>query len=305
MTRWRILLPSLTLLAAGLSAQQSQVSGSIRIRGRRGADALVKAWEQGFRKQLPGVTFDNQLRGNASAIGAVYTGAADIALMGREIWPIEVEGYDQALGLKPVPIAVVNAAALAVFVHKLNPLTRLSLVQLDAIFGADHRRGPSGIRNWGELGLTGDWTKHSLHLYGFRIAHEASFFFQQAVFLGSQKWNCALHEMKDGQEILDALARDPYGIAISRQTYKNPATKSLAIGTQESGYYEPARASIVARQYPLARSLWIVAGRPIRPEVKRFLDFLLSREGQDIVNRDGSYLPLSAASAEDERKKLQ
>src|SRR5579864_2299085 len=148
------------------------VSGTIRIWGH-GAyaksqdfiEGLVQAWEAGFNKHQPGVHFDNHLNGTAAAIGALYTGTGDLALMGREIWPPEVAAFKEVFDYEPTGLNVVTGSfnvrnrgyALVIFVHKDNPLSKLTLTQLDAIYGVERRRGGKPVRTWGDLGLSGEW----------------------------------------------------------------------------------------------------------------------------------------------------
>jgi len=258
----------------------------------------------------PQVRFEVALRGDSAAIGGVYTGAADIALMGREIRPIEMEGFEQATGSKPLEIPVMtgsvdqanHSTALAIFVHQDNPLTSLTMAQLDAVFGADHRRGPRNFRKWDELGSTGDWAGREIRLYGFAIRHDYGQFFERAVMGGSQKWNCALHEFSGDQrrQLLEALAKDRYGIAIAGLADRNPNCKAIAV----DGVL-PTREAVMSRRYPLYRPVSLVVRRsPMPPLASEYIAFLLSREGQEIVAGEGSYLPLPESIAREERRKL-
>ena len=314
-------------------AARQRVDGHIRIwgHGGRGKDsdgALVQSWEEEFLKYQPDVQFENHLRGNASAIGGLYTGAADLALMGREIWPTEVDGFEQVFGHKPASVAVMTGSvdirdhdfALVIFVHKDNPLARLTLAQVDAIFGADHRRSSKGIRTWGELGLGGEWANKPIHPYGYALRRDFSYFFEQAALAGSRKWNCDLKEIADGQtsagivdagqRILDELAKDQYGIAISSLAYKNTETKALSLAGSSGGeYYLPSRETVMGRQYPLTRTPFIyfdrAPGQTLDPKIREFVSYILSRQGQAQVERDGRYLPLLPQFAEEGRKTLE
>ena len=314
-------------------APTQQVAGQIRIwgHGGRGKDfdgALVQSWEEEFQKYQPGVEFENHLRGNASAIGALYTGAADIALMGREIWPTEVDGFEQVLGHKPASVAVMTGSvdvrnhnfALVIFVHKDNPLARLTLAQIDAIFGADHRRSSENLRTWAELGLGGEWADKPIHPYGYELRRDFSYFFEQAALEGSKKWSCDLKEIADGQtsagvvdagqRILDELAKDRYGIAISSLSYENAETKALPLAGSGGGeYYAASRETVMRRQYPLTRTPFIyfdrAPGQSLDPKIREFIRYMLSRQGQAQVLRDGRYLPLLPEFVEEGRKTLQ
>ena len=111
------------------------------------------------------MSLDNRLHGTASAIGALYTGVGDLALLGREIWPPEVEAFSEVFGYPPTGIEVMTGSfnvrnrgyAIMVFVHKDKPIKGLTLAQLDAIFSVDQLRGHPPVDNWADLGVGGDW----------------------------------------------------------------------------------------------------------------------------------------------------
>jgi phosphate transport system substrate-binding protein len=336
----RLLIATL-VLAGALQAQALpeykpglKATGTIRIwgHGATGHDyieSLVLRWEEGFHKYQPGVAFENKLAGTASAIGALYTGTGDLALLGREIWPGEIAAFREVLKYPPLEVEVVTGSydvrnkdfPLIVYVHRDNPLRQLSLSQVDAIFGAEHRRSTSNIRTWGELGLSGKWADHPIHVYGFEISRGFGYYFQQAVFEGSFKWNPDLVEFADqklpdgslvdaGKRVLDALAKDPYGIAYSAALYENPLVKPIKLSRQDGGpYIVPTRETVQSRAYPLTRviSMFLnrTPGQAVDPKLLEFLRYVLSREGQAAVAQDGGYLPLTEAVMQEQRKKLE
>ena len=306
------------------SAPEAKVAGVIRTwgHGSRKQDyigGLAKAWEDGYRKRHPGVRFETSLLGDKSAIGGLYTGAADVAIMERRLSAIEKDSYEQVFG-RTDPFAVTiatgsldvdnHAPALVVFVHRDNPVTQLTLAQLDAIFGADHKRGPRNIRAWGELAAGGAGSGDPIHAYTLPIVSDGSQFFQDAVMGGSQKWTGELTELATGREVLEALAKDRNGIAISHLQYRNPSVKPVALAREDGApYVEPTRESILERSYPLARPVYIYVnrdpGKPMEPRVKEYLTYILGPEGQADIAREGGYLPLTPAAAREEMRKVQ
>ena len=312
-----------------------KVAGTIRTWGHGSRDLdfigpLVRSWESGFRMRQPAVSFETRLNGDKSAIGGLYTAAADLAIMERELSAIEKDSYEQLFGrTDPFAVSVAtgsldrrhHAMALVIFVHRDNPVAKLTLAQLDAIFGADHRRGLNNVRTWGELGLTGEWAAKPINAYGFGIAQDVSQYFQKAVMGGSQKWTGNFKEFGDarqasgklaeaGQRIVAALARDRYGIAISHMAYRTSQVKPLALAVGDGEpYYEPTRETVAQRTYPLTQTVSIYAnrapGQPLDPKLKEYLRYILSRDGQADVARDGEYLPLPADIADQERKKIE
>jgi len=312
---------------------QQTVTGTLRLWGHGSPTTdfmgkLVKSWEAGFRKYHPGVQFENRMYGTASAMGALYAGVADLAIMGREIWPYEVTTFEKVFHHPPLGVDITTGSldirnmdfALNVFVHKDNPLARLTMTQVDAVFGSEHRRGSRNIRTWGELGLAGEWKDKPIHVYGFPVRRGFAVFFQDAALGGSHKWNCDMKEFADlrqsdgslldgGQQILDALAQDRYGIGYSNLRYRNALVKPLALAPTDGGpYYEATKENLIQRKYPLTRFITTFVnrapGRPLDPKVKEFLRYILSREGQQRIVRDGNYLPLSEEAVRAQLRKL-
>jgi phosphate transport system substrate-binding protein len=315
---------------------QQQVAGTIRIWGH-GAfgkkqdfmETLTHDWETGFQKVQPRVHFETNLYGTASAIGALYTGRGDIAFMGREIWPNEIAGYREVFHRDPAGMDIVTGSfdvrnhgyAVVFFVHKDNPVSCLTLKQLDALFSADRRRGGAEPRTWGDLGATGDFASRPIHLYGLPIARGFAEYVEEAVFKGSRKWNAGLQEFSDmpgsrggetdgGQMMLGALAKDPDGIGYAGLPYQNPETKALSVSQGDGEpYVAPTKESVLDHTYPLTRMITAYFNRspeqPPEPAVREFLRYVLSREAQSDVLRDGGgYLPMLAPFAARERQKL-
>ncbi|MDP9050647.1 MAG: substrate-binding domain-containing protein [Acidobacteriota bacterium] len=312
---------------------QQQVSGVIRVSGHGSASnpwmrQLLTAWEKDLERFQPGIKLEYRMYGTSSAIPALFNGVADIAILGEEIDPVAVRTFERVKHHPPLGIDVFTGSvdirnidyAQMFFVNKDNPLARLSLTELDGIFGTEHRRGSTNIRTWGELGLTGEWADKPITPYGWRIDDSFGIFLQQYLMEGSHRWNCDLHEYSHiyradgtiydhGQQILDALAKDRYGIAVSNIRYAGPDVKALEIGVTPAGpFYSVSKQTLIDRTYPLSRVIPAVIdrtpGMPVDPKLKEFLRYLLSREGQEIVLHDGRYLPLSAAAAQKEVRKL-
>ncbi|HEV2485189.1 MAG TPA: substrate-binding domain-containing protein [Terracidiphilus sp.] len=318
------------LLLAGplMAAQAARELTPIRIwgHGALGHDyieSLVIKWENGFRKTHPEVQFDNELHGTASAIGSLYTGTGDIAIMGREIWPVEIEAFRDVRHYSPLGVDVVTGSldirnkdfALVVFVNRANPLAHLSLAQIAKLFGAEQKPPAT----WGDLGLTGDWTTRPIHLYGFEIHRGFGYYLEQRVMKGSAKWNPALVELGDvkkedgslldaGQRIVDAIGADPDAVGYSSLLYKNSEIRPVPIGPMGGPFLLPTHETIANHRYPLTRSITAyidrTPGKSADPRVEAFLRYVLSPEGQQAVNEDGGYTALPPALAKTEAAKL-
>ncbi|HJP68383.1 MAG TPA: hypothetical protein VJ846_05735 [Sphingomicrobium sp.] len=278
---------------------------------------LVDLWGKGFQRFHPTARIDYQMYGTSSGVPALFTGIGDIAILGEELLAPETTAFEHFKGYPPTAIPIMTGSldvrnfdyAQQVFVHRDNPLQHLSLAQLDAILGAEHRRSRRNIRRWGELGIGGHWAHRPIIPYSWAIDDSFGYYLQNAVLAGSHRWNPALREFSHiiypdgsiydhGQQILDALAKDPNGLAISNIRYASPKVRPVALGTGSSGpFVQAGKASLIDGSYPLARTLPAVIDRPpdmvIPPVVREFLRYLISRDGQAMVARDGRYLPLS------------
>ena len=279
-------------LVAGAAGAQT-----LRIWGSAQMTELTENWERGFAKAHPQIHFENHMYGAVSAIPGLYTGVADIAIS-REIWPIEEQAFEQVTGHKVTAFEVATgsfdfptkSSALHIFVHKDNPFRELTVQQLGRIFGWG-----GDVLSWKDLGGGAD---KPIHAYGYKIDNAGAMLFASLVMHGSLQWSCGFQgfgnqaladgkRIDAGQRILDALARDPWGIAISNIHYARPEVKAIAIGGSA-----PSLKTTQDRSYPLTRSVYVFVNGPIGASVKDFLRYILSMPGQRDVERERAYLPL-------------
>lgn len=300
-----------------------QVTGVIRIWGSPQMGNLLHRYEEGFQKAQPFVRFESSLKSTITAVAGVYTDRADIGLLGREIWPSEEQAFESITGHLPVAIEIATGAydvpkatyTLMIFVHRSNPITSLSTAQLDYIFGGASN---ISIRTWGDLGLKGAWATRSIHLYGFSGDNDKSLIFSRLIFKQSTRWNCTLHEYANtssdptgdaGNLIVKAVAEDPSGIGISNIHYSTQDVKALPLSSQDSeSPIAPTRENVASRRYPLFRAVYMVINRgkdnPTYPTVSEFIHYVLSRQGQEDVLNEGTYIPLTPDIAEKQRRLL-
>src|SRR5215469_8792931 len=308
---------------------QSSVSGAIRIWGDTALTQVMSALEDGFSRRQPNVHFEMHLMGTGTAMAGIYTGVADLAFMGRASTPKEIMAFEWVFQYKPAELEVMSGAftgeerspALAVFVHRDNPVSHLSLPQLDAILSCEPRRGLTSIRTWRELGIVDNWAGKPIHVYTFDTETGTGRFLEHVVLDDNRKWAWdRIREFKGAermhgsvenasQQILRALSQDRYGIAIATLGYSNRSLKALALANTSSGpFYEATRQTLIERKYPLTRSIFAyfnrAPGKPVDAKLAEFLRFILSDDGQEIISREGKFLPLPRALVDQGRRKL-
>jgi phosphate transport system substrate-binding protein len=303
---------------------------------------LGRYWEKGFRAYQPGVSFYFHLTTAAAAIPALLTEVADIAPNRKITWK-ELLGFQRTFSYDPLEVTAVNGSynvpgwsnALVIVVNRRNPLGQLTLQQLDGIFGAERSggwvgtewhpefaRGPEqNLRTWGQLGLTGEWADKPIHVYGLNLQYQQATDLSRWVLKGSDKWNESLkmyanYARRDGslaigaKLMVDDVDGDPYGIGYGSISYLTPHTKAVALAA-EPGAPAVALSLQSARDgtYPLHDEVYFYVnrapGQPLDPKVREFIRYVLSRQGQEAVVRDGKYLPLTAAEVRQQLEKLK
>lgn len=307
---------------------QQQVTGSLRVwgHGAAGKDyigSLVRKWEAGFEKVQPGVHFEDKLYGTASALGSLYTGTGDIAVMGREIWPAEKEAFLDVKGYAPRGVDVVTGSvdvrnkefALTFVVNQGNPVSHLSLAQVRDIFSVTAHK----VTTWGDLGVTGEWATRPVHIYGFEISRGFGYYLQQRAFGGSSIWNPELVELADqprpdgglydaGQRVVDAVAKDPDGIGFSSALYRSPDVRILPLGrTADGPFLLPTRETVGDHTYPLVQVItaFYDPKGPQAAAVREFLRYVLSEQGQQAVRVEGDFTPLTPKLAQESLHELR
>ncbi len=297
-----------------------QVSGPIANVGSDGMESLMEKWMQAFCARQPGVHRGARWshQGTLNGYQALLAGETDLAPMGRELWPGEKVIYRAVRGqAEPLEIRVARGGfntpqrttAQAVFVHASNPLTGLTgltVTQLDAIFGRERRQGQAeAITHWGQLGLTGEWTDRPVAIHiPHRITPNAMSL-QMSVLKGGP-WHPSVHE-ESVAEVAAAVAREPGAIAFGGFE-DGPGLKTVPIAAQPGGAFIRGSAPNVASGlYPLRRFMYIRLNRdpgaPLPPQVREFLRFILSQDGQEFIPTS-AYFPLRADELAEELAKL-
>jgi phosphate transport system substrate-binding protein len=309
-----------------------------------GDSPLAGWWKAEFAKYQPGITLDvSQLQTAAIAIPCITLGLADIGITHEPSF-YDYLSFLRMKGHEPTGVSVFTGSYetvgwqnnMVIIVNKVNPLTNIGMDQLDGIFGSErdggwvgtkwhkeYARGPErNIRTWGQMGLTGEWSSRSIDTFGYSLRYATALEFSDKVLRSSDKWNGNLlafgnYPGRDGNtyleadQVVDHVRADPGGIAYVRYHPGFPTdVKILALGRTSAGPFIPYTIdTLQKRDYPLwgDQSIWFdkKPGQPVDPKVREFIRFVLSRQGQELVEKDGKYLPLTPEAARAGLAKLQ
>ncbi len=294
---------------AGIAGYQktSGVAGNLSSVGSDTLNNLMTYWAEGFQRQYPNVRIQIEGKGSSTAPPALISGTAQLGPMSRVMKAEEIDEFEKKYGYKPTAIKVA-VDGLGVFVHKDNPIAELTLQQVDGIFSKTRRGGGKDVKTWGQLGLTGDWALRPISLYGRNSASGTyGFFKENALFKGDYK--DTVKEQPGSASVVQGVTEDRYGIGYSGIGYKTSGVKTAALARKPGGpFVEDTPDSVLSGKYPLSRFLYVYVNKapnePANPLVREYVKFMLSKEGQETVVKDG-YLPVAKQIVDEELAKLQ
>ncbi|MEN8257125.1 MAG: phosphate ABC transporter substrate-binding protein [Thermodesulfobacteriota bacterium] len=276
------------------------VSGNLDSIGSDTLNNLMTYWAETFRKKYPNVRIQVEGKGSSTAPPALIAGTAQLGPMSRKMKNVEEDKFEKKYGFKPTRIGVA-LDSLAIYVNKDNPLDSMSLPQVDAIFSKTRKAGMKDISTWGQFGLSGQWQQSPISVYGRNSASGTyGYFKKKALFKGDFK--DTVKEQPGSASVVMGVTEDMAGIGYSGIGYRTSGVKALSLAKKDGGKaYFPSYNNVLSGKYPLARTLYIYVvkepNKPLPNLTKEFLKFILSKEGQEIVVKDG-YLPLPAKVVE-------
>ncbi len=288
----------------------SGVSGNLNSIGSDTLNNLMAYWVEGFGKKYPNVKIQVEGKGSTTAPPALIEGTSQLGPMSREMKAEEMDKFEKKYGYKPTKVAVA-IDTLAVFVHKNNPIKALSLQQVDAMFSKTRKGGSAkDLKTWGELGLTGEAANRTLSLYGRNSASGTyGYFKEHALFKGDYK--DTVKEQPGSSSVVQSVGSDRFAIGYSGIGYATSGVRAVPLSDEKKngGAAFPATyENALSGKYPLSRFLYVYINKdskkPVDPLTREFLKFVLSKEGQEIVVKDG-FLPLTAKMEGEENSKLK
>ncbi|MFM8234437.1 MAG: PstS family phosphate ABC transporter substrate-binding protein [Holophagaceae bacterium] len=285
------------------------ISGNLNSVGSDTLNNLMTLWVEGFNKKYPNTKIQVEGKGSATAPPALSSGTSQLGPMSRKMKSEEAAPFSLRFGYEPTDIAVA-IDALAIFVNKNNPLDEISLEEADAIFSKTRLRGNSDITSWGQLNLKKDFSNASISTYGRNSASGTYGYFKEHT-LNKGDFKDTVKEQPGSSSVIQGVENDRFGIGYSGIGYITSGVKALKLsqsGRWNGESFAPAYANTLNGKYPLSRFLYIYVNRnpkaALDPLVLEFISYVLSKEGQEIVVKDG-YYPLPASIADRELKKLK
>ncbi len=286
----------------------SGISGSLSSVGSDTMNNLMTFWAEGFAKIYPNVKVQIEGKGSTTAPPALIEGTSQFGPMSRAMKNEEIDKFEKKYGYKPTPLRT-SLDALAVYVNKDNPLQGLSLVQVDSVFSKTRKGGAkANTATWGQIGLTGDWANRPLSLYGRNSASGTyGYFKEHALFKGDYKDE--VKEQPGSASVVQGVTEDRYGIGYSGIGYITSGVRALPLSQKDGEpFKEGSMDNVINGSYPLARFLYLYINKspnkPLDPLVREFCKYIFSKEGQEVVIKDG-YMPIPAKVLKEELRKLE
>jgi len=286
----------------------SGISGNLSSVGSDTLNNVMTLWSETFQRFYPNVKVQVEGKGSSTAPPALIAGTAQLGPMSRAMKGTEIDQFEKKYGFKPTQLRTA-VDALAVFVNKDNPIKCLTMAQVDAIFSKSRRGGyKEDIKTWGQLGLTGEWASRPISLYGRNSASGTYGFFKEHT-LKNGDYKDEVKEQPGSAAVVQGITVDRYAAGYSGIGYATSGVRAVPLAEKEGDRcYEANADEAYAGRYPLARFLFVYINRapskPLDPLTREFMKMVLSKEGQEVVVKDG-YFPIPATIAKEELGKIQ
>ena len=285
----------------------SGVSGNLSSIGSDTLNNLMTLWAEEFAKIYPNVNIQIQGAGSSTAPPALTEGTANFGPMSRLMRSNEIQEFEDRFGYPPTPVGV-GIDAIVVLVNKDNPVDCLSIPEIDAVFSVNRRCGaPNDVTRWGDLGLEGAWSNRDFTIYSRNAVSGTYGYFKDNALCGGD-FKPGINEQPGSASVVQGVSESLNGIGYSGIGYMTASVKILEVARETGGRCVfPDGNTATSGDYPLARLLYVYVNKPptepLNPLEREFFKLVLSKQGQDVVARDG-YVPLPAPVAERIREEL-
>lgn len=278
----------------------SGVSGNLSSVGSDTLANLMTLWAEDFKRNYPNINIQIQAAGSSTAPPALTEGTSNIGPMSRKMKDKELEGFENRFGYKPtaIPVAI---DALAVFVHKDNPIKGMSIAEVDAVFSSTRKCGAvDDVSTWGDLDIGGNLGKQDIQIYGRNsVSGTYGYFKKKALCKGDYK--NSVNEQPGSASVVQSVSTSLNGIGYSGIGYMTSSVRAVPLSKKGSGYIAATPEMALSGKYPLSRFLYVYVNKapnkPLAPLEREFIKMVMSKSGQEVVVKDG-YIPLPSSVVE-------
>ena len=258
----------------------------------KGSDTIVnlaQAWAEKYTGISSTTSVEVSGGGSGTGVAALINGTVDIANCSRQIKPKELEQATQNTGKVPHEF-IVGYDALAVYVHPDTPIDKITIPQLAEIYGED-----GTITQWSHLGIKNSACPSDRIIRISRQSNSGTYFYFREALLGENRdFRIGSLDLHGSKDVVEVIGRTPCAIGYSGMGYATSHVKMLAIATDENAlYYAPTLENVLTKSYPIARPLYMYSLGEPTGEIKVYLDWILSAEGQKIVQKLG-FVPVES-----------
>lgn len=294
----KIRIRQLAVLAACLALAACTRQGADRPAGdasrksviqNKGSDTMVnlaQAWAEEYNKVNRDVAVEVAGGGSGVGIAALIKGAVDIANASRNMKPQEIADAKRNTGKEPKEF-IVGHDALAVYVHKDNPISEIAIEDLTPIFA----EGGTTTR-WSQLGLKIPGVKDDTIVRVSRQSSSGTYEFFREHVLANKDFKQGSRDLSGSKEVVELVGSTLTAIGYSGMGYATAAVKMLKLAPKKgASSVAPTVENTISGAYPLARSLLVYTLGAPQGAVKGYIDWILADAGQKIVEQSG-YVPV-------------
>lgn len=277
-----------------------RMQGDLIVRGSTRLEPMIRAWFKHFSRLYPQIHTNIEASGSGSAPKALINGTANIGAMSRKIKHKEIKAFIKEKGYPPLELKVAMDA-LAVYVNRKNPIKKLTLIQVEAIYSSQRKcainngRKQESIDSWEQLGWKdGD----AIKIHNFHSASGGYGLFRKRVLCKGDYKKGLIGEYKTSPEMTTAISHSLTSIGYaSRSGNTGYGAKIIALSPSEAfPYYYPNSKNIASNNYPLSRFLYLYIDKPpfepLPKHLQEFIKYIYSSNGQQTISQEGA-IPLS------------